>query len=101
MSDPQTKTQKYLLWAMAIALGIWLIMSVTTEKYSPFRRTGGCPPRTGYNYLDAYEQEQYYLQYPYVYPTPQSYVTAWYADRRQEGIYENALKKQVEKQYLS
>ena len=49
-----------------------------TESYSPYRGTGGCGYKTGYNYLDVYDQQDYYTKYPYIYPTPLSYTTAWY-----------------------
>lgn len=57
------------------------------EKFSPYRGTNNCPPRTGYTYLDAYEQEDYYKNYPYIYPTPSSYTTEWYDLKRKDLDY--------------
>lgn len=57
------------------------------EKFSPYRGTGSCPPRTGYTYLDVYEQGDYYKNYPYIYPTPRSYTTNWYDLKRKEMEY--------------
>ena len=34
--------------------------------------------RTGMNYLDVYDQQSYYDEYPYGYPNPESYTTAWF-----------------------
>lgn len=81
----QDKTQQFLLVGVCLILLVFVltwVLGCSREGYSPFRRTGGCPPRTGWNYLDAYEQGDYYNKYPYVYPTPVSYTTAWYAGRR-------------------
>jgi len=71
------------------------------EDFSPFRRTGGCPPRTGWTYLDEYEQEQYYKQYPYIYPTPTSYTRRWYANRRAENQFLEQQKKFTYDQFRS
>lgn len=110
----QTISQKFLLWGIFLVIGIiaivWLIKNRydwcsnkcwECENYSPFRRTGECPPRTGYTYLDAYEQEQYYKQYPYVYPTPYSYTTAWYKGRRAEDRFRLRQKEIVEQAYAA
>ncbi|MFW9930722.1 MAG: hypothetical protein ACFFD1_15135 [Candidatus Thorarchaeota archaeon] len=70
------------------------------EYFSPYRNTGGCTPRTGYNYLDAYLQEDYYQKYPYIYPTPQTYTTLWYAQqRKQNKALELAKQNVLEKIY--
>jgi len=91
-------TNAILLCIIIIAAIICFCVSKTSEGYSPFRHTGGCPPRTGYNYLDAYEQQDYYMKYPYIYPTPVSYTTAWYAGRRAEDrSYEQARLDQMTK----
>lgn len=81
----QDPNQKFLLWGIFLIVGVFVltwILGCAREGYSPYRRTGGCSPRTGWTYLDAYEQQDYYRKYPYVYPTPVSYTTAWYAGRR-------------------
>nr|QBK86532.1 MAG: hypothetical protein LCMAC102_03270 [Marseillevirus LCMAC102] len=93
----QDQSQKFLFLVLISAfIFVWFLRCKcqNNETYSPYRRTGGCPPRTGHNYLDAYEQEDYYRKYPYVYPTPQSYTTALYAGRRQLN---RSLKAQKEK----
>ena len=83
----QDSSQKFLLWGISIILAIVVLgylrkQKITNEAYMPFRRTGGCPPRTGFSYLDAYEQQDYYRKHPWIYPTPVSYTTAWYNNRR-------------------
>jgi len=82
----------WLIFAVVIALLVFLLMFKRSEGYSPFRRTGGCPPRTGYNYLDVYEQQDYYKKYPYIYPTPYSYITSWYSDRRRTNKEYQAIR---------
>ena len=69
------------------------------ENYSPYRRTGGCLPRTGYNYLDAYEQEDYYRNYPYIYPTPTNYIRTLYAERRAENAFLKAQSIEMAQRY--
>lgn len=94
----QDPAQNFLLWGILLILTIIVVMWLfrgcessrsryrnSTEGYSPYRRTGGCPPRTGWTYLDAYEQEDYYRKYPYIYPTPTSYTRAWYKLRRKNA----------------
>lgn len=87
------RQQQNLMWILVLVfvasiLIIWTQRSVQRqddeEGFLPFRHTGACPPRTGYNYLDAYEQEQYYKKFPYIYPTPQTYVTDWFKLHREE-----------------
>ncbi len=56
-----------------ILLAVWFFCFKRRENFMPYR----CG-RTGMNYLDVYEQESYYDEYPYGYPTPESYTTAWY-----------------------
>lgn len=70
---------------IVIILIVW--NNSKNERFSPYRGTGNCPPRTGYTYLDSYEQEDYYKNYPYIYPTPNSYTTEWYKLKRDELNY--------------
>ena len=77
----------YVIIFVVIVIVILLCMYKNGhENYSPYRHTGGCPPRTGYNYLDQYEQEDYYKKYPYLYPTPQNYIKNMYMLKQQGYI---------------
>jgi len=79
------KHNKVVIWGvilLVIALVlVWFMWNLcptkTIEGYNPYR----CG-RTGLNYLDVYEQEDYYKENPYGYPNPESYTTAWFQLRR-------------------
>lgn len=85
----QTITQTFLLTAILCVVILYAIYGLVnmsrSEGYSPYRGTGGCPYKTGMNYLDVYTQEDYYRKHPYVYPTPNTYVTELYAKRRKQS----------------
>ena len=113
----QDRSQKFFLWGIFLVLGVCVLMWLLQRKcdycqnkcyecddkdvetYSPYRRTGGCPPRTGWNYLDAYEQEDYYKNYPYIYPTPTNYTRALYKGRRAEHDFIEARAQQLAREY--
>lgn len=63
-----------IILGIALAL-IWYLWNAcpSREGFNPYR----CG-RTGMNYLDVYEQEDYYRENPYGYPNPESYTTAWF-----------------------
>ena len=96
----QNQTQMYLLIGLLLIVSVYILMwlannnrlQCSPEGYMPYRNTGNCPPRTGYNYLDAYEQSDYYKKYPYVYPTPPSYTRNIFKYRRQ---WEDAIAKKI------
>lgn len=123
---PQDTSQKFFLWGIFLIAGVCILMWLLQrrcyycqnkcyecdddfeklkehgrESFSPYRRTGGCPPRTGYNYLDAYEQEDYYQKYPYIYPTPTNYVRALYTKRREQNAFIEAQKIQLAREYAA
>lgn len=77
---------------LLICLVIVVIIAILYYYYSPRRmselyhigrqsKSTMCPPRTGMNYLDVYEQQDYYKNNPQIYPTPQTYTTLWYKAR--------------------
>ena len=81
----QSKMYGLVLIAVVIILGwfLWRKCDLCPSKcqdeiegFMPYR----CG-RTGMNYLDAYYQQDYYKEYPYGYPNPDSYTTAWYTLR--------------------
>ena len=106
--------QKFFLSGILIILGviilIWLLRRKCDyckngcwkckEGYSPYRRTGDCPPRSGWTYLDAYEQEDYYKKYPYIYPTPTNYWKEWYANRRANYRFLESLRGRMKEELL-
>lgn len=124
----QDQSQKFFLWGILLVVGVfifvWLLNrrslycqnqcwkcdenSSSKEGYSPYRNTGGCSSRTGWTYLDRYDQEDFYRKYPYVYPTPTNYVRQWYANRRANdnflesvrGKMEEHLRKEGESAYV-
>lgn len=92
------KNGEWILTGLIVTgLVVWWLC--VKEGYSPFRHTGGCPPRTGRTYLDAYEQQDYYRKYPYVYPTPHTYITNWYAARRAENDWRMKAREEVAERY--
>lgn len=73
---------------LCACLIVVLYTSNTKENYSIYKSysnnfPGLCGYRTGKNYLDVYEQQDYYSKYPYMYPTPNTFTTKWYELRRQ------------------
>lgn len=76
-----TKWWGIVLIVIVLVLG-WLFYSSCSSKegFMPYR----CG-RTGMNYLDVYYQQDYYKEYPYGYPNPDSYTTAWYTLRNMYG----------------
>ncbi|MDX1472410.1 MAG: hypothetical protein R3213_13000, partial [Flavobacteriaceae bacterium] len=109
----QDISQRFFLWGIFLILGVFVLMWLLQrrcdycketcnqkEDYSPYRRTGGCPPRTGNTYLDAYEQEEYYRKYPYIYPTPTNYVRALYGNKRAEMDFIEAERIALAQKYL-
>jgi len=58
---------------LLLAWFLWSSCSAKREGFNPYR----CG-RTGMNYLDVYDQEDYYAENPYGYPNPESYTTAWF-----------------------
>jgi len=80
-----SSTTSIIIITSLLVIVIFVLWSSSrNENFSPYRGTSSCPPRTGYTYLDAYEQGDYYKNYPYIYPTPSSYITEWYDLKRKE-----------------
>lgn len=69
------------------------------ENYSPFKNTGGITSEySGYNYLDEYNDQQYYKFNPWIYPTPTSYIRLLYGEERKNAKYlEDMRKKMIKK----
>lgn len=119
----QDASQRFFLWGIFLILGVCILMWILqkrceycqnkcyecddreseseVEDFSPYRRTGGCPPRTGWNYLDAYEQEDYYQNYPYIYPTPTNYTRSLYTGRRAEHAFIEAERHRLAQEYVA
>lgn len=66
------------------------------ENYNHYRGTGNCTFETGRRYLDAYDMQDLYRKFPYVYPTPLSYTKAWYAIDREKQRYFDAIRHGLE-----
>lgn len=77
------------------------LCSSSQEGFSPYRRTGGCPSGTGWNYLDAYEDQEYYRKYPYIYPTPTNYIRALFKGRRAQNKFQEKQYKKTVQEYLN
>lgn len=101
-------TQKFFIWGIIIIFAIFVIyrfakgkcLCSNQEGFSPYRRTGGCPVRTGWNYLDAYEDQEYYRKYPYIYPTPTNYIRDLYKGRRAQNKFQEKQHEKVIQEYL-
>lgn len=81
----QDAAQNFLFYGIIligiIFILIWSMNRMScNEKYSTYGVMENAA-RTGMSYLDAYEQQDYYLKYPYIYPSSNSYITRWYANR--------------------
>lgn len=112
----QNLSQRFFLWGIFIILGIYILVWLIQQKiydcknkcwecdkkegYSPYRRTGGCPARTGWTYLDSYAQEDFYRKYPFIYPTPTNYYRDWYANRRANYRFLASLRGKMEDELL-
>ena len=87
----QNKSREFFFWGIFLIVAVFVMMAMlkkkcdycksSSESYSPYKGMGSYIPKTGYNYLDVYEQEDYYKKHPFIYPTPLSYTTSWYKGR--------------------
>ena len=87
----QTTLLTLLLVLAVISVVVIAVANRSSEAYSPY----GSRERTGYPYLDIYETQDYYREHPYIYPTPYSYLTAWYKlEREQQKYFQQMVDRQ-------
>jgi len=82
--------------AVLFILAVLYLGFKTREGYNPYEYRSGIvtknsgkfiqPQLTGWHYLDQYLGKDYYLQNPWVYPTPNSYITEWFRGRREKSV---------------
>ena len=80
----------------------WLLLVKTfsKENYTPYRNTGGCGLGDGgYVYLDDYNNQQFYLQNPRVYPTSDNFFKALVKNKKEEQEFVRQQRIDIEKQY--
>lgn len=80
--------QQHLIYILLLCIGVIAIMGIICKKSYPepfnhYRELAGCPQKTGYLYLDVYDQGDYYRDHPYIFPTKHSYTTVEYDKTRQ------------------
>ena len=89
----------YTCWIIAIVIGIVVVlflMKPERENYSPYRGTGGCSQSLKWAYLDEYDNQDYYMTHPFVYPSPTNYVKALYSDVRKNNKFLEEQRKKMD-----
>jgi len=71
------ENEKIIFIVIISVVIICIYISKNQEMYSPYRSQKNCF-RTGYNYLDAYTQNDFYKKYPRIYPNPPNYYKQLY-----------------------
>lgn len=93
---------EWVLFFTLTTIIYWCIITkiLTKENYSPYKNTGDCTLNNGgYKYLDVYDEQQFYLNNPRVYPTSDNFFKSLVKNKKQEEEFVRQQRMDIEKLY--